>query len=112
MAYRLLGGVVPDLAKITIFGGFGAAAQNWWFTADGSLNDYTAILPKVWPTALGTDEGVRPRRAKFALVRRTRAGAAAASKMWVTVVTWFGWRWVGGLADAPLPLAVPGRPRP
>ena len=22
--------------------------------------DYTAILPKLWPIALGTDEGVRP----------------------------------------------------
>ena len=58
LAYRLFGGVVPDLAQINIFGSFGAAAQNLWVTADG-LIDYTAILPKLWPMALGTDEGVR-----------------------------------------------------
>ena len=61
MAYRLLGEVVPDLAKINIIGVFfWAAAQNWWVTADGGVICYTAILPKLWPTALGTDEGVRP----------------------------------------------------
>ena len=61
MAYRLLGEVVPDLAKINIIGVFfWAVAQNWWVTADGGVIYYTAILPKLWPTALGTDEGVRP----------------------------------------------------
>ena len=41
------------------FGGGGAAAQNWRVTADGGLIDYTVILPKLWPAAIGTDEGVQ-----------------------------------------------------
>ena len=53
-------GATPGVPIITLYGIFGAAGQNWWATADGGVIDYTAILPKLWPTALGTDEGVRP----------------------------------------------------
>ena len=57
LAYRLLGGWFQTWQNSTLLWNFGAAAQHWWVTADSGLIDYTAILPKLWPTALCTDEG-------------------------------------------------------
>jgi len=72
-------------------GGFRAAAQNWWVTADGGVIYYTAILPKLWPTALGTDEGVRPPTGKSCTgPSNTDGSRACVEDGRVTVVTSIG----------------------
>ena len=99
--------------KLTFLGVFRAAAQNWWVTADGGVIYYTAILLELWPTALGTDGGVRTpdgqilhwsvEHGRESRLRRRRAGHRS-NFYWGDVPAH---SMEGGMVDAPLPLAVP-----